>query len=71
MWLCCAGTNHLALAMGVLGGALLASTPTLTTPRQVTNQCGPLEKSLHSLEDCSTAMIGWNLEPQVIRYAQD
>ena len=28
-------TYHLALAMGVLGGALLASTPTLTTPRQV------------------------------------
>ena len=27
-----AATYHLALAMGVLGGALLPSTPTLTTP---------------------------------------
>ena len=36
----CRHLCHLALAMGVLGGALLLlpSTPTLTTPRQVTNQ---------------------------------
>ena len=49
-----AATYHLALAMGVLGGALLAalnSHPYNT--RQVTNnQCGALGKNLHSLKDC-------------------
>ena len=45
MWL---WSGHLAPGLGrrVLGGALVPCTPTLTTPRQVTNQRGPLEKTL-------------------------
>ena len=77
----CGFVTHVAVGRHLAGGLghgaswvvpSYPDTPTLTTPRQVTNQCARWKRISQStpLKDCYAAMIGWNSDAQVIRYAQ-